>query len=431
MEPVGPGVQTTLVDAVSALAPEDLVRDRELVIAVCQAVLSPEMEGATWNANSVTLRTGAIPITPEVIKIREKAISILIELFKVAKADRERRELLNTLRQAGHIGGRAEATDNLLNLTLTNATQVVEFLLSEAGPLSYELMETIEHQYWYDYRRARDISLSEARASCRDIAMRFMDSIEKLRDKFNKDQTFVKFKVLVGFEAIFPHQWKPRDGHKADDYSALEQYRAAEAAKYVESIAEQNEAEWFTLIERVASVELNDLATFPPFARFLTQLARSKPQTTARLLDQASDKVAAFLPAILVGLRESGDHSIYQGQIERVLRAGKHLVALARHLRQMKSSNVELALLTLQRAIEVKHDVAVAECLVMAMELAPENLPPKENFFVPAIEYLNDRQIYWWVRAAWMADEASSFFASLSRNSNKPFDASHGACSTG
>jgi hypothetical protein len=82
----------------------------------------------------------------------------------------------------------------------------------------------------------------------------------------------------------------------------------------------------------------------------------------------------------------------------------------------MKSTRVELAERTLQRAIEVKHDVAVAECLVMAMELTPENLPPKDNFFLPAIGYLNGKQEYWWVRASWMADEASSFFASLSKD---------------
>ena len=345
---------------------------------------------------------------------REKAISILFELFKVAKADGERRELLNVLRQAGYAGGRTETSDDLLNLTLKNAAQVVEFLLTEAGPLSYELMEMLEHQYWYDYRRARDISQSEAKVNCREAATQLIAAIEKLRDKFDEDHTFAKFKVLVGFESIFPYQWKERDEDKADDYATQEKYRTAEAAKYVDSIGEQNEAEWFALIERIASVELNDLATFPPFARFLTQLARSKPQTAARLLGRASDKVFGFLPAILAGLQESGDGKTYQDEIERVLLAGKHLAALARHFRYMESPNVELAKRTLQRAMEVRHDVAVAECLIMAMEVRSENLPPKEEFFEPAIGYLNRKHEYWWVRAAWMAREASSFFGSLS-----------------
>ena len=413
---VGPVVQVRLLDAVGSLTPEERVRDRELVIAVCEAVLSPEVEGAIWNANSVTLRTGAVPVIPEIVKIRDKAISCLFELFKATKTDRERRELINTLRQAGYSGGRTEMNDDLLRLTLSDATRVVEFFLKDAGPLSYELMEKLEHDYWYDYRRARDISLSQARVNCREAALQLMAAIERLRDKFNEDQTFSKFKVLVGFESIFPHQWKERDDDKADDYAAVEEYRTGQATKYVESVDEQNEAEWFALIERIASVESNDMATFPPFARFLTQLSRSRPTTMARLLGQASERVAGFLPAILAGLHESGDSGTYDYQVERILRDGKYLAALARHFRFAKVAMLDLEERTLQRAIDVRHDVAVAECLIMAMEAKPENVPPKERFFEPAIEYLNRKQEFWWVRAAWIAREASSFFASLSKD---------------
>jgi hypothetical protein len=38
-----------------------------------------------------------------------------------------------------------------------------------------------------------------------------------------------------------------------------------------------------------------------------------------------------------------------------------------------------LAERTLQRAIEVQHDIAVMECLILAMDTAPEKTPPKEN----------------------------------------------------
>ena len=44
-----------------------------------------------------------------------------------------------------------------------------------------------------------------------------------------------------------------------------------------------------------------------------------------------------------------------------------------------------LAERTLQRAIEVQHDIAVMECLILAMDTAPEKTPPKEKFYEPAI----------------------------------------------
>ncbi|MEJ0074079.1 MAG: hypothetical protein WDO17_01300 [Alphaproteobacteria bacterium] len=413
---VGPGVQSTLLDAISAITPEGRIHSRELVIAVCEAVLSPEIEGAVWKANSVMLRTGAVPVIPEIAKIRDKAISFLFELFRAARTDAERRELIGTLRRAGYSGGRTETGDELLRLTLSDATRVVDFLLKDAGPLSYELMASLEHDYWYDYRRARDISTSRSRVNCREIAIQLMIAIEKLRDKFNEDPTFAKFKVLVGFESVFPHQWKERDDDKADDYAALEQYRTDQASKYVDSVDDQNEAEWFELIERIASVESNDLATFPPFTRFLTQLSSSKPRTAARLLDKASESVARFLPAILAGLNESGDSETYDEQVTRILQGRKYLAELARHLRLAEGASLDLKERTLHRAIDVQHDVAVAECLIMAMEAKPQDVPPKEKFFELAIHYLNRKQAFWWVRAHWIARQASSFFASLSKD---------------
>ena len=391
----GPNVQSILVDAIGALPPKDRARDRELVVAVCQAVLSTEMEGTVWNANSVTLRTEAIPIIPEIIKDSRTGNLDPLRTFQGDGSSGERRKILSTLRQAGHTGNRTEASDDWLNLTLKNARQIVEFILGAAEPLTYELMQTLEHNYWYEYRRARDISKSTARVNCREAATQLMAAIEKLRDKFNEDQTFTKFKVLVGFKFVFPYQWKERDENRADDYNIQESYRAAEVAKYLDIIEEENETEWFALIERIASVESNDMATFPPFVRFLTELARSKPQTAARLLGQASEKVAGFLAAILAGLHESGADGIYQSEVERTLQHGKYLVALARHLRFSRSSDIELAKRTLQRAMEVQHDVAVAECLIMAMATNPESLPPKQEFFEPAIEYLNRKHEYW------------------------------------
>src|SRR5687767_14009048 len=59
-EKVGPGVQVALVNSIGALSPEQRNQNRAVVTTVCRAVLSSEIEGATWNANSVTLRTGAV-----------------------------------------------------------------------------------------------------------------------------------------------------------------------------------------------------------------------------------------------------------------------------------------------------------------------------------------------------------------------------------
>ncbi|MBB4424516.1 hypothetical protein GGD66_003062 [Bradyrhizobium sp. CIR48] len=412
---VGPGVQVALLDAIGALTTEARIENRDIILAVCRQILSPEIEGTEWNAASVTLRTGMVPVTSQVTEMRERAISVLFELFRSASTDAEQREVVNVLRQANYPGGRAEINSDMLNLTLKNSTTINQFLAEASHSISYELKESIEETSWREYRRAHDISVSPLRAECHASAEELMRTIERLRDIYNEDELFGKFKVLVGFESVFPFQWTDYKERGADDYNAREKYRASEASRYIDSMNADNEADWFALIERVASVESNDLATFPPFTKFLTDLARSKPHAVARLLQRGSAKVNRFLPAILAGLFESDDQSVYLDLVELILKGGDHLGAIARHLRLTRRARPELAIRTLLRAIETKNDVAVAECLMMAMDSHPDGQPEGHRFFRPAIEYLNSREIYWWVQSAWMVGEASKFFASLSK----------------
>ena len=197
-EKVGPGVQAALIESIERMPASERQKDCELVTAVCETVLSPEMEGSVWNANSVTLRTGAVPPS-HVASIRESAISILFDLFKSSTTDAAKRKIIIALRHAGYTGGRTETSDDLLKLTLSNSKRVVDFFLENIAALSYELMETLEHEYLWDYRRARDIAKAPKRERCHTAATALVGVIRKLRDRFNSDETYVKFKVLVGY----------------------------------------------------------------------------------------------------------------------------------------------------------------------------------------------------------------------------------------
>jgi hypothetical protein len=411
---VGPGVQLALIDEIGRLSPEERQKDRDAVVAVCGAVLEPEIDGAIWRADSVTLQTRSVPATPHVAELRDRAISILFDLFKSARTDDERRNLTNKMRRASYIGGMVAPADGMVKLALENANRVAAFLLGEAGPLSYEIMAAIENDYLWEYRRARDIARG-MHTTCHAAALELMRTIEKLRDRFNSDETFVRFKVLVGFESVFPQQWPDGDEDKRDDFGALNVYRSGEAAKYATSINDKNEQEWLELIERIASVESNDMATFPPFANFLTNVGRVNPQFASRLLADPSERIEQFSAALLAGLQESGDGRIYEAEIERALAAPSRLASLVRHLRYRKIVDASLARRALDRALELRDVLAVVECLYMAME-APNAVPPKRDFFELALKYLNDVKEFRWVRFAWALPDATAFFGSLSKD---------------
>ena len=410
----GPSVQLALIDEIAKLAPSEMQSDSDAVVAVCGAVLEPEIDGTIWRANSVILQTGGVPVTSHIVEIREKALSILFELFKSARTDDARRNLLNTMRRAGYSGGRVETTDDMVRLTLENANRVAGFFLNEVGPLSYEIMAALEHDYLWDYRRARGIARGK-RTNCHSAAVELMRIIEKLRDKFNSDERFVRFKVLVGFESVFPQQWSSGDEDKADDFGALGKYRSVEAAKYAASIGGQNEQDWVALIKEIASIESNDLATFPPFADFLKHVGRLNPRLATRLLADTSGQIDRFSGALLAGLQESGDAKAYEAEIERGLKVPDRLASLVRHLRNRRIADPSLARRALDRALELDDIPALVECLNMAME-APDTVPPKREFFEPTLKHLNTIGEFRWVRFAWALPDAKVFFSSLSKD---------------
>jgi ppGpp synthetase/RelA/SpoT-type nucleotidyltranferase len=409
-EQVGPAAQSVLVDAVERMTPTDQEAVRPLVVKVWDSVLNSEITGTTWRANSVSLSSGSIPVSPEIIKVRDKAIAGLFGLFKRATSDAQRREVIHALREATRPSSRAAYSNDLLKLTITDGTRIVEFFTSEAGSLSYELRESIEQPYLFDYHRARELVNDETdKFECRAVAKVLMDSIIRFRDEINADKQFVRYKILVGFETVLPEQWDDEDR----DFEKLEKFRTGEAERFVDAIAPNNEAEWFAFIERCAATKSNDGATFLIFSKFLTSLALRKPETTKRLLAVASADLLQFLAAILDGLYQS-ERTVWRQTIEGYLSAKTNLTAIVRHWRSSKPLAPDLIKAVLDVAIAGDDDDAVEQCILYAMENGAGNgVPSNSGFFSPALNHLTAKNNIRWVYWASFARQSLPFLDAL------------------
>ncbi len=169
------------------------------------------------------------------------------------------------------------------------------------------------------------------------------------------------------------------------------------------------------MIARCASTKSDDLATLPVFGEFLYRLAKAKPAAATRFLARADDNVLSSLPAFLNGLNESGSDEDYRKVLTRYLADGKRLVAIARHFRKTSAVANDSIKNVLKKAIAANDDIAVIECLVLAIERhEPQERPLVEDVFVPAIKYLIGRNDARWVHGAWFLPAGKTFFAALS-----------------
>jgi hypothetical protein len=227
----------------------------------------------------------------------------------------------------------------------------------------------------------------------------------------NADPQFVRYKTLVGFEAVFSDQWE--DTANEFDYEAKNRFRLEEAQRFVDCITDENKAEWLSFIEKCASTKSNDGATFPIFTSFLTTLSQNKPHIAEWILEQASAYLLGFLASFLDGLFRSKAKKVYQSRIERVLSEATHLVPLMRHWRSSKPGRKLFLSSVLTKAISVADDVAVNESVLFAIEAAGTEAAPRGAFLTRALAHLNSRKDARWVRVAWFAAKPTAFFESL------------------
>lgn len=408
---VGPMLQMALVDHIAGMSNAEVDSIRPIALTVWTEAIQSDITGTKWKADSVVLSTGAVPASEQLREVRDKAIKALFAAYDRSTDDAQRRAVLSALDAATRTPSQAQYSNELLATTLKDATRIVDFVTERAEAASYELLQHLEHQFFYDYLRAKGLTEDpENRFGCQAEAEALVAAILKFCDTINADDRFVRYKVLVGFESVYPGHWTDEEF----DYKGADDYRRGEVDRYIDEINVVNESDWFALIARCAETKSNDLATFPVFGNFISKLAERKPEVANRLLAQASDDLRNFLAGFLNGLALSGRHDIYERTLENEVESARNLASVARHLRHSEVKKPDFVVRLLKRAIERDDPIAVIECLLFALEhYGTEKIADGDTFLRDALTFLNDRKDPRWVSEAWFLKKATKFYEEL------------------
>ena len=408
---VGPMIQMALVDHLDGMSDAEVDSIRPIALTVWTEAIQSDITGAKWKADAVVLSTGAVPASEELKEIRNRAIEALFSAYDRSTDDTQKREVLSALDAATRTPNQAQYSNELLATTLKDAIRIVEFVTERAKGETYELLQHLEHQFLYDYFRADSLTNDpENRFCCQAEAKALVAAILKFRDTINVDDLFVRYKVLVGFESVYPRHWSEENF----DFQGADEYRSDEAKRYINEISVENENLWFDLIERCAETKSSDLATFPVFGNFINQLAERKPEVADRLLAKASDDLRSFLPGFLNGLAQSGRHDIYERTLKSELESARNLVGVTRHLRHSDVTNPDFVDRVLRRAIDRGDSLAVIESLLFALEhYGTEKIADGDTFLRDAFTFLNERKDARWASQAWFLQKATKFYEEL------------------
>ena len=415
---VGPAVQVQLADEIERRGIDWRLKHRAVLLTAWRQFLHSEITGIAATAvDAVTFSRGSISAGKEVDNIRRKAIDGLIEIFDRTSELSERRSIITGLWEATRLPFQTGYSIELRKLVLADTKHIVDELTRRIDGQPYDLLEHIEHQLFIDYGHAKSVAQSDDDGSgCPQLGQTLVESILQFRDALNADSQFVKYKTLVGFESVFPHNWE----EDSFNFSKNDQYRQQRIEEYVEEITPATQDDWHAVIERCAATKSDDMATFTAFGIFITRLATLKPGIASHFLERGSENLLNFLPAFLNGLYDSGEAEQYETAIQNLLTKGTHLTALGTHWssRKPKASSPVKALLP--KAISTGDDIAVMQCVALAIKnQGLEHQPVIDEFFVPAMEHLTNKRDARWILGAWYMPEASTFFSALSPHQTK------------
>jgi ppGpp synthetase/RelA/SpoT-type nucleotidyltranferase len=410
---VGGGVQKVLLDELLALTSGEREALRPLVLTVCQHILNPELQGTTWSFDTVTLQRGTVLASSEYAQVRGNTLALLFDLYRGARTPGDKLGIIQTLSEATRLPMDTSRDNSLVQLVLEDTRKIVDFFLEGTSDEPLDILEHLEHQFLWLYRHAKGFAKSDTEDPLSLKARDLLMSITRFRDNVNDNLRFVRFKTLVGFDSVFPPEWQD-DG---DDIEGPQAYRTARVAEYVGSISSDNADEWYEVIKVCASVKSNDMATFPSFAEFLKQLSARKPEVILKYVRTDEELLTPFLPAILQGLAESNQRPDLAALLNKWVELGRHLAAIARHLRLTAEPAPEL-LENISRKAITSHD-AVAVIEVIAVVIVKKLNLLIGAVFLPCMRFLTENQDTRWVAATWYMPETNSFLEALSEDEAK------------
>jgi len=407
----GPAVQMLLVERIRALTDERRLELKPLIFVILTEVFSADLSGTTSNFDSITIHQGAVAPSDALRQMRRDALEILHRFDSDQLEDADRRELISVYRAAMSMPHLARTErPELTAIILENAADIVARHADQAAGWPYELRQKVEHDLLWTYRNHGKSPPPELTNAVAEEARKTMvGAIRAFRDRVNADDGFTTYKLLVGFESVFPPAW---DDAKFD-YTAEEKYRADQIDSVVAEINEGNASKWLAIIQRCAATQSNDLATFPTFAKFLEKLAHTHPHIVLGYFCTIDARLATFLSPMLRGLSQTEQWDDALVLVRAWITEGRYLSDVAWAAASVNALTVELLTEVFEAALKAGDEDAVFSVLrSISARDADDPSPSLKPLFLRSVDLMAQRGNPRWVRV-WWSKKGSRLLAEL------------------
>ncbi|EJL81232.1 hypothetical protein PMI16_04838 [Herbaspirillum sp. CF444] len=397
----GPAVQNLLIDCIKTFSDEKCRELEDGLIPILGEILGSEIRGTTNSSSAITIHRGSVVASDALTAAREGAIDLLKKIYRFTTSQETLSQILIQLENATRSPHSGMYSNALAKIIMANTLTTIEFQTAILPGLSLRLKQAIEdrvHRHYWRYvdlpeSMREDLELVTLRTQILAAAITF-------RDAANTDTDFLIYKVLIGYNSVYPPAWDDKDFF----YAEAEEYRTAEIEALLDTVSEATADLWFDRLSRYAETDSDDAATFPTFGRFLERLGETKPDILLSYIDRFAKPFANFLPGMLTGLVRSEKQAEALRRINHWIDHGEHLNDIAWYLRFSVPFDEAMLLRVFNKTITNGDSHVMRNVLIAGVQqygTQPGTII--SNIFLPALNYLAANADFSWVRMPWFS----------------------------
>ncbi len=382
---IGYGPQLMLAEELEKWGSAKLRKNRDMVLKVCEELLSPSFEGTSWSKNTMTFTSGPLTANKRLRRIRTLAIKILQKLYSTSINVEEKKSVLNYLQRAAATPNQAGATEELYKMIYTDAETLVAMYDSILNKkVEGEIIKEIDEDAYWLGRWYPQVTIK---------------GLKELRLKIASNTEFALFRVFVGY-----------DGHLAREGNLNEtkETREEQIQKFADEINSQNFVSWKKKILQVLShYSPANHGEYIYLGRFLYLFGLKNPDLALRLIDEIGLKLGNWLTHLVAGVYSS-DKKEAEKLLKKWIHADKNLTICSDTLgfnHEPSKVDDKILSLILNKANRAKNVEALRSVVRVAFNNYPKNKKLK-SLFMSGAESLTALKDTWWLHGIWKRGES-------------------------
>lgn len=382
LQKIGFSVQFFMIDLISKWKTSEQLKRLPLIKTIFTEMFKLEYESITMeDYKTFSFGFGLLNAEGQIKQIRFQAIQLLMVLFENTSEILEKIMILETLCEASKTPNRGNYSEEIDRLVKDNTRFLVEWYITivDKGNVSFEIIKEINKQLIWFKRRHSSIN-----------------ELVTLEEKINRNEQFLVFKVLVGFD---------HDNFEDLNWRDAREKRIKKIEEYAASITESSQNFWLGIILDIAKGRRPDKqGEYEYFNQFLYSIALTNSNFTKELITGNEGLLNNMLSHLIAGLWRS-DNVYSREKLGIWIANGEHLLDCVASFFYLDSIELPILDAICSQAIAVK-DINVLNEVVRLIILRKSNSIESKELFIKVIKALYLEKNYWWTNYVWFNENS-------------------------